>query len=105
MKPLCVLAILVVLAALSVPAVVSAGDEPASPAVSVAPAPPTTANLLDAIFADGGGGPCFYICIISRDCGCDPPVTIQCAGCQSCNQTNFGLVCDGVLTSCPPCVW
>ena len=101
MKSLCVLA---VLAALAMPAVVSAGEAPAAPAVSIEPAPPTAANLLDAIFADGGG-PCIYICAISRDCGCDPPVSVECAGCRSCNQSSFGVVCDGVVTSCPPCAW
>jgi len=105
MKPLCVLA---ALAVLSMPVMVSAGEAPAAPAapaaVSVPPAPSTAANLLDAIFTDGGG-PCIYICAISRVCDCDPPVTIECAGCQSCNQTRFGLVCDGVVTSCPPCAW
>ena len=97
MKPLCILA---VLAALAMPAMVSAGEAPA------APAPPTAANLLDAIFADEGG-PCIYICAISRDCGCDPPVSVECAGCSSCNQSSFGfgVVCDGVVTSCPPCAW
>jgi hypothetical protein len=95
MKTLCVLA---VLTALAIPAMVSAEEAPA------APAPATASNLLDAIFADEGG-PCIYICAISRVCACDPPVTIQCAGCRSCNQNMFGIVCDGVLTSCPPCVW
>ena len=111
MKPLCVLVVLVVLAALAMPAMVSAGEAPAAPAAPAAvsmapvpPAPPTAANLLDAIFADEGGSSS-YICAISRDCGCDPPVSVQCAGCRSCNQSSFGVVCDGVVTSCPPCAW
>jgi hypothetical protein len=106
MKFLCVLIVLAALASLATPAMVSAGEAPATPpaAVSVAPAPPTAANLLDAIFSNEGG-PCIYICAISRDCGCDPPVSVECAGCRSCNQSSFGVVCDGVVTSCPPSAW
>lgn len=103
MKALCVLT---VLAALAVPAVLSAGEAPAALAtVSAVTAPPTADNLLDAIFADGGGLPCTHICYVSRDCGCDPPVIVECTGCRSCGQTFFGVSCDGVVHSCPPCAW
>lgn len=103
MKALCVVAILAVLA---VPAAVSAGETPAQATpVSAVPAPSTVANLLDAIFAEGGGLPCTQICYVSKDCGCDPPVIVECTGCRSCSQTFNGVSCDGVVHRCPPCAW
>jgi hypothetical protein len=108
MKALCVLTVLAVLAVLAVPAIVSAGEAPAletPAALSAVPAPPTATNLADAIFADGGGLPCTHICYVSRDCGCDPPVIVECTGCQSCSRTFFGVSCDGVVHNCPPCAW
>lgn len=99
------------LAALSLPA--QAGDQgppaslTASPAVSgqSVEAPPTSADLLGALFADGGGLPCTQMCFISKDCpGCDPPVTLSCSGCQSCTQGGqWGIQwiqCDGVRQYC-----
>jgi hypothetical protein len=98
--------VLVSLAILALPIVVSAGEpaRPATPAaaVSAIPAPPGTANLLGAIFADSGL-PCTQLCFVSRDCGCDPPVIVACTGCQSCSQAFRGVRCDGVTYSCPPC--
>lgn len=101
-----------VLAVLALPAVAAGQEAPAapvtaSPAVSsrAVEAPPASAELLGAIFVDSGGLPCAQMCFVSRVCGCcDPPVTVSCSGCRSCNQGWLGgVVCDGVQYSCPPC--
>ena len=83
------LAVVVLFAAVLMPAVVHAAG---------APVPP---DQLEAILA--GGLPCTHACYVERDCGCDPPVIVSCTGCRTCNLTLFGVNCDGVVHSCPPC--
>lgn len=93
------LAAVAVLAVFLLPAAVNAAEAPAS---TVQP-PPMTSEQMEAILA--GDFPCTHACYVERDCGCDPPVIVSCSGCRSCGQTWFGVQCDGVSTSCPPCVF
>ena len=92
-----VLAVVALFAVVLMPAAVNAAEAPASP---VQP-PPLTTEQMEAILA--GGLPCAQLCYVERDCGCEPPVIVSCTGCRSCNLTLFGVKCDGVTYSCPPC--
>ena len=84
------LAVVVLFAAVILPAAVHAAN---------APLPP---DQLEAILA-GEGLPCSHVCYVERDCNCDPPMIVSCTGCRTCNLVPFGVKCDGVVHSCPPC--
>jgi hypothetical protein len=91
------LAAVALFAVVLMPAVVKAAEAP----TSTPQPPPLTSTQLEAILA--GGLPCTQACYVERDCNCDPPVIVSCTGCRSCSQTWFGVTCDGIVYSCPPC--
>lgn len=97
MSGLASVSVLAVLVVFLMPAAVNAAEAPAS---TVQP-PPLNSEQMEVILA--GGLPCTQACYVERDCGCDPPVIVSCTGCRSCSQTWFGVNCDGVTHSCPPC--